>query len=142
MRTTTTLLVLALLTIGCRGEEVARVKLSAKGDSGDASWKGGKVKVWADYQGEWKGGQKNPGLEYAVEVKEGSTSVATATCKTSTCSSSVCSSTTQINDEVKGNCECLMDCTIDVPEGKDYTVSAKLTDAKGDFKNASLVLRK
>lgn len=136
------LALLVILSLGCRGEEVARVKLSAPGDSADTTWKGGPVKVWADFKGEWTGSDKNPGLEFAVEVKDGSTAVASATCATSTCSSSVCSNTTNINGKISGDCECLMSCTLDVPEGKDYTLSAKVSGSGGTFENASLVLRK
>jgi hypothetical protein len=130
-----------LLASACRGEEVARVQLDGPGDSGEADWKGGAVKVWADYKGEWEG-SKDPKLKYSVEVKDGKTVVADAECSTSTCSSSVCGNTVTINNSVKANCECLMSCKLDVPAGKDYTVSAKVSGGNGSFENASLVLRK
>jgi hypothetical protein len=132
-----------LLLSACRGEEVARVKLSKPGDSGDVSWKGGPVKVWADYKGKWSGAsEKDPGFTYEVEVKEGTKSVTKVECKTATCSSSVCSNTTQVNNNISANCECLMSCTLDAPEGKDYTLTVKVSGDKGEFENASLVLRK
>jgi hypothetical protein len=126
---------------GCRGEEVARVKLSKPGDSGDASWDGKPVKVWADYQGKWKGDKTRPGLTYDVEVVEGGAVVKSTTCDTSTCSTSVCKNTVSMGGETEGNCECLMTCTLDVPAGKSYTVRAKVNGAGGTFENASLVLR-
>ena len=135
--------VVFLVLTACRGEEVARIKLSKPGDSGEASWKGGAVKVWADYKGNWSGSsKKDPGFTYDVEVKEGTTVVATVECKTSTCSSSVCSNTTTINNNISADCECLMSCTLDVPPGKDYTLSVKVSGDRGEFENASLVLRK
>lgn len=129
-----------LLASACRGEEVARVQLDGPGDTGEAEWKGGAVKVWADYKGEWQG-DKDPRLKYSVEVKDGKTVVADAECSTSTCSTSVCATTTSINNSISANCECLMSCKIDVPAGKDYTVVAKVSGGKGSFENASLVLR-
>ncbi len=133
---------LVVLSIACRGEEVARVEMDEPGDSGDTAWKGGPVKVWADFKGEWTGSEKDPGLKYSLEVKDGATTVTTVECATSTCSSSVCSNTTTINNKVSGNCECLMSCTLEAPEGKDYTLSAKVSGGGGTFENASLVLRK
>ncbi len=133
---------LVLCATACRGEEVARVKLDEPGESGDTTWKGGPVKVWADFKGEWTGSKNDPGLKYSVEVKEGSKSVASVECSTSTCTSSVCGSTTTVNNKVSGNCECLMTCKLDVPEGKEYTLSAKVSGGGGTFENASLVLRK
>lgn len=135
-------LLAGLFACGCRGEEVARVKLSGPGDSGEAEWKGGSVKVWADYKGEWKGTKDNPGLTFNVEVKEGKDVVATTECKTSTCGSIVCAKTVTLNSNVKGDCECLMSCKLKVPEGEDYTVSVKVSGESGNFSNTSLVLRK
>ena len=132
-----------LLLAACRGEEVARVKLAKPGDSGEVSWKGGPAKVWADYKGSWSGSnEKDPGFTYDIEVKEGTKTVTTLECKTATCSSSVCSNTTKLNNNISANCECLMGCALDVPEGKDYTLSVKVSGDRGEFENASLVLRK
>lgn len=127
--------------VGCRGEEIARVKLTKPGDSGDASWDGKPAKVWADYTGKWKGDKTRPGLTYDVEIVEGGAVVKSTTCDTSTCSTSVCKNTVSMGGDTEGNCECLMTCTLDVPAGKSYTVRAKVNGTGGTFENASLVLR-
>ena len=88
--------VAGLCASGCRGEEVARVKLMKPGDAADATWKAGgaeSVQLWSDYEGDWTGG-KNPGLDYMVELVEGATVLATKSCQTGSCTASVCSSRT------------------------------------------------
>lgn len=139
--------VAGLLAAGCRGEEVARVKLAKPGDAAATTWKASgaeTVQLWSDFEGDWTGG-KNPGLDYMVELVEGTTVVATKSCQTGTCTSSVCSNTLSVNGRTSGACECKMACTLDAPKAGTYTVKAKVSDPAGHMtasKNVSLVLRK
>lgn len=136
-----------LALAGCRGEEVGRVKLAKPGDAADTTWKAGgaeTVQLWSDYEGEWSNG-KTPGLDYTVELLEGTTVVANASCQTGTCTTSVCSSTVSVNNKTSGACECKMSCTLAAPKAGTYTVKAKVADPGGHMsssKNVSLVLRK
>jgi hypothetical protein len=140
-------MVAALVLAGCRGEEVARVKLTKPGDSADTTWKAAgaeSVQLWADYAGDWTGG-KNPGLDYMVELVEGTTVVQTKSCQTGSCTASVCGNTLTVGNKTSGDCECKMACTLDAPKAGTYTVKAKVSDPAGHMtasKNVSLVLRK
>jgi hypothetical protein len=133
---------------GCRGEEVARVALTAPGQTNQASWTttgSAKVQVWVDYSGEWKGSKDDPGLVYDVEVLEGATSVQKIQCATSTCNTRVCGSTVSINNSHSGNCECKTSCNLEVGKAGTFTVKATVQNPTGSYtssKDASLVLRK
>lgn len=137
---------LACVAVGCRGEELARVALTAPGQTSTATWTtsgAANASVWIDYDGEWVGREKDPGLSYVVEVDEGATRVQTLTCATSSCRTHVCGSTVSINDRHDSDCECKTDCVVAIPRAGTFTVRATVTNPAGGFsgKNASLVLR-
>ncbi len=138
---------LGVMAAGCRGEEVARVKLAKPGDTAQATWKAGgaeTVQLWSDYEGAWTGGDA-PGLDYTVELYEGTTVVQSQSCQTGSCTTKVCSNTTNVNGKHSGSCECKMSCTLAAPKAGTYTVKAKVADPGGHMsssKNVSLVLRK
>lgn len=138
---------IALASIaGCRGKEIARVKLSAPDEEGETTWKPGakrKAVLWASYEGKWKGPRNDPSLGYEIELVDGDKTIEKVTCSTDSCGARVCSSTVHINDDHRGSCECKMTCTLEAPGEGAYTVKVKVVD-RGDFyepKDLSLVLR-
>ncbi len=137
---------LAALFFGCRGEEVARVKLAQAGDSADTKWvvSGGqrKAQVWAEYNGKWTG--KHPGVVYEVELLDGEKSVTKMDCNSASCSSNVCGSTTTVNNDHSGDCECKTSCVIEAPADGTFTVKAtvKSVGTMTESKDISIILRK
>lgn len=137
--------VVVLALAGCRGEELARVKLTSPGQTGTAAWKTtgpANGEVWIDFDGEWTGHEDDPGLAYTLEVLEGATPVQTLACTTSSCRTRVCGTTVSINNRHDSDCECKTDCAVALPKAGTFTLRATVT-AVGDFhgKNASLVVR-
>jgi hypothetical protein len=131
---------------GCRGEELARVKLAKGGDSGEATWttNGTKsAKVWAEYNGKWTGG-KTPVVVYEVELLDGDKSVRKTECSTTTCSSRVCSHEVNVNGNGSGDCECQTGCTLEAPKDGTFTVKAQVKDAASmtESTDLSIIIRK
>lgn len=142
------LLVLNFAALGCRGDELARVKLEKGGDNGEATWKVGDLKtaqLWARYEAKWRGAD-DPGVAYEIELFQGETSIERVLCSTNSCSSSVCTMTTSINDEHSANCECMLACKLNAPSSGKYTVKAKVEferpESIKEVSDLSLVLRK
>ena len=145
--TTAGLLAGVIALAGCRGEELARVSVTAVGAQAEATWTsdGSEAVLWADYAGEWTGSGDDPGLSFEVELLEGGASIAKQECQTGTCSSRICSSTVTIGNQTKGSCECKMDCRLAPPKAGTYVVRATARDHGGHLKSAknlALVLRK
>ncbi len=139
------LLMLGVAAAGCRGEEKARVTLTAPGQTSTATWKtagAASTEVWVDFDGEWTGHENDPGLSYTVELLEGATSLQTLACGTASCGTLVCGTTVSIGNRQDSDCECKTSCVVTVPRAGTFTLRASVT-ASGDFrgKNASLVLR-
>jgi hypothetical protein len=146
MKAKTSLGLILLLLVGCRGEEVARVKLTKNGDEAEASWTTNgttKAKVWAEYNGKWTGG-RTPSIVYEVELLDGDKSIGKTECKTSTCSTRVCSNEVTVNGNGSGDCECLTSCTLEAPKDGTYTVKATVKDASAmtEAKDLSIIIRK
>jgi len=140
------LAVLVGLAAGCRGEELARVKLVKNGDEAETSWTTNgttKAKVWAEYNGKWTGG-KTPSIVYEVELLDGDKSIGKTECKTSTCSARVCSNEVTVNGNGSGDCECQTSCTLEAPKDGTYTVKATVKDASAmtEAKDLSIIIRK
>jgi hypothetical protein len=137
---------LFLSLVACRGEELARVKLTKTGDSGDAKWVvsgARRAQVWAEYNGKWTGGD-TPTNTYEIELLDGDKSVSKTDCSTSSCGARVCSSKVSINGNASGDCECKTSCTLEAPNDGTFTVKARVKDASAmtDSKDLSIILRK
>ncbi len=134
-----------LLLVGCRGEELARVKLQKEGDASDVKWTVAGTRtalVWAEYDGKWKGG-KSPKNVYEIELLDGDKSITKMECSTASCSSRVCSNEVVVNDEGSGNCECKTDCKLDAPNDGTFTVKATVKGGTmTDSQDLSIILRK
>ena len=120
----TMVLVSVAALAGC-GKEVGRVGFTAPGTStATVPLSAGEVSFWTDIDIEWQG---DGALGYVVELDQGGTKVATATCNP-LARLSVKSSWVETNlgasHSRRGNGK--MDCSVSVPSGGPTTVRATL----------------
>lgn len=129
--------------LGC-GKELGRVPFTKEGTgSTTVALKPGEVAFWTDIDIEWQGAAT---LDYEVELLQGGTKVASATCNPlGNLSVKTTWVETNIHDEHSRSGNGKLDCSVTLPSGGTTTVNATLAfGSKGKsvtLKKADLVIK-